>query len=189
MLRIVKSLMVIAVVGAVAVSATGAYFSDTATIAKNTFSTGTLEIRVNGEESILGANFGNMAPGQQMTSDVYRIRNFNPPSNLTAGVLTLKVKSGSVVDDSSNALWNNVKIRVEAKRFFSPNWTVVYADGKLRDLGTVNLLTPLEPAGNFDINRVEQLRYTMWLPDSGANQNTMMGKTLTWDFVVEGRTN
>jgi len=45
MLRIVKSLMVIGVVSAVAVGATGAYFSDTATVTQNTFSTGTLEIR------------------------------------------------------------------------------------------------------------------------------------------------
>lgn len=62
MFRIVKSLVVIAVIGAFAASATGAYFSDTATITRNTFSTGTLEIRVNGQPSVVGATFSPMAP-------------------------------------------------------------------------------------------------------------------------------
>ena len=44
MIKIVKSLIVIVAVAALAVGATGAYFSDQATVAGNTFESGTLSL-------------------------------------------------------------------------------------------------------------------------------------------------
>lgn len=47
MFRIIKSLLVIVAVGAIAAGSTGAYFSDQETIAGNVFATGTLNLTVN----------------------------------------------------------------------------------------------------------------------------------------------
>src|SRR3989344_3514693 len=49
MKRIIVSLMTIAVVGTVVFAATKAYFTDTETSTGNTFSTGTIDIAVNGQ--------------------------------------------------------------------------------------------------------------------------------------------
>ena len=187
MLKIVKSLVVIALVGAFAASATGAYFSDTATITQNTFSTGTLEIRVNGQPSVVGATFAPMAPDQIGNSPQYEINNyglpwFAGPSNLTAKSLSLAVVNPN---DSGSGLWDKVMVTVEVNRGW-PTWQQAYT-GKLKDMGTVGLLAPrwtdLIPGSS------ESLRYHVWLPNELGDQSSLMGKTLTWDFVVEGRTN
>ena len=184
MLRIVKSLMVIAVVSLVAVGATNAYFSDTATITQNTFSTGTLEIRVNGLPSVVGGTFSPMAPGQIGTSGDFHINNyglpwFAGPSNLTAKQLTAAVANNTGDVD----LWNKVMIKVEVNRGW-PTWQVAY-EGKIKNMGTKDLLAPnwteLVPGNS------EMMHYTVWLPDVG-DQAPLMGKTISWDFVIEGRT-
>lgn len=50
MLKIVKSLIVIAAVAVLAVTATNAYFSDTETSVGNTFTSGTLDLKVGGQD-------------------------------------------------------------------------------------------------------------------------------------------
>jgi len=65
MLRIAKSFFTILAVAAVAVGATGAYFSDTETVAGNSFSSGTLDLKVdNMDNPTTIATFGEMYPGQ-----------------------------------------------------------------------------------------------------------------------------
>ena len=186
MLRIIKSLLVIVAVAAVAAGATGAYFSDTATIANNTFSTGTLDIRVNGSNNVTGATFSPMAPGQNGNSPQYEINNYGAPhfaglSNLTAKVLTLTATS---CNDGGLGLCGLLKIKVEVNRGWA-TWQVAY-NGDLSGLANTDLLHPnwteLIPGSS------ESMRYTVWLPDTGGDQSSLMGKTATWDFVVEGRT-
>jgi len=50
MIRIIKSLMVIAAVAAVSVGATGAYFSDSETSTGNSFTAGTLDLKVDNQD-------------------------------------------------------------------------------------------------------------------------------------------
>lgn len=185
-MKIIKSLITIVAVATIAAGATSAYFSDSATITDNTFTAGTLEIRVNGQPSVMGATFSPTVPGEVYSSPEYHINNYGAPwfagpSNLTAKYLT--IKKDNVVSTPDNDLWNNVYIKVETNRGW-PVWQEVY-NGKLKLMATEDLLAPnwseLAP-GDSQI-----VRYQVWLPDSG-DQSNIMGDSLTWDFVIEGRT-
>ncbi len=186
MKRIALSLMTIAAVAIMATGATSAYFSDTAAIKGNTFSTGTLELRVNRQPTVAGAVFTAVAPGDMKTSPVYNIQNygapwFGGPSNLTANKLFLRVSNPN---DFGSGLWDAVKVKVEVGRLSGAMQYTLY-DGKLKNLGTLDLFqghwASLIPGSTQD------MKYTVYLPDSG-DQTALMGKTLTWDWVVEGRT-
>ncbi|MDH4358518.1 MAG: CalY family protein [Candidatus Berkelbacteria bacterium] len=66
MLRIAKSLITILAVAAIAVGATGAYFSDTETSIGNTFSAGSLDLNIDGgNTNVVKFNVTNMRPGNQ----------------------------------------------------------------------------------------------------------------------------
>jgi predicted ribosomally synthesized peptide with SipW-like signal peptide len=186
MKRIAMSLVTIAAVACLVVGATGAYFSSTATVTNNTFSTGTLEIRVNSQPTITGATFSPMAPGQKGGSN-FDINNYGAPwfagpSNLKAKTLLLSVMNAT--GDSS--LWSNLYIRVQVTRTSGATWQNVYW-GPISSLSNADLLHPywteLIPGSS------EGLRYQVWLPETGGDQSALMGKTVHWDFAVEGRTN
>lgn len=70
MLRIVKSLLVITAVAAVATGATGAYFSDTETSVGNTFAAGTLDLKVGGQDdpNVAHVTVANIAPAAPWTT-------------------------------------------------------------------------------------------------------------------------
>ena len=187
MIQIFKSLFAIIAVTAIAAGSTSAYFSDTATSTGNTFSTGTLEIRVNGQPSVVGAIFSPMAPDQIWDSPQYEINNygkpsFDGPSNLTAKKLILNIANQN---DSGSGLWNKLFIKVEVNRGWE-KWQVAY-DGMINALTNVNLLSPnwteLTPGSS------ESFRYHVYLPNENLDQSSLMGKTLIWNFVMEGRTN
>jgi len=186
MKKIITSLMAVVLAGSVLAGATYAYFSSQATVENNTFATGTLEIRVNGQPTIAGADFTAVAPGEEKVFQ-HNINNYGQPwfqgdSNLTARKLLLNVANAN---DFGSGLWQEVRVRVEVNRGWT-TWEQVY-QGRLRDLTSLDLLSPrwteLAPGTSQDI------RYTLWLPETGLNQNNFMGKTLTWDFAIEGRTN
>lgn len=66
MLKLAKSLLTILAVAAVAVGATGAYFSDTETSIGNTFTSGSLDLNVDGgNTNVVKFNVANMKPGNQ----------------------------------------------------------------------------------------------------------------------------
>jgi len=187
MLNILKSLFAIIAVTTVAAGSTSAYFSDSATIAGNTFSTGTLEIRVNGQPSVIGATFGPMAPDQVVASPQYEINNYGQPwfagpSNLTAKKLILRVANKN---DGGSGVINRLHVKVEVNRGW-PEWQVAF-DGKLASLSNVDLLAPnwneLAPGNS------ESFRYQIYMENSIGDQSVLMGQTATWDFVIEGRTN
>jgi predicted ribosomally synthesized peptide with SipW-like signal peptide len=187
MLKIAKSLIVIVAVVAVAAGATGAYFSDQATIANNTFSTGTLAIWINSNPGpITGATYSPMAPGQVGNSIDYHINNanlanFGGPSNLTAKYLALSVAN---CNDGGSGLCGLLQINVEVNRGWS-TWHQAY-NGSLSGLSNVDLLSPRWT--ELIAGSSEMMRYTITLPDDGTDQSALMGQTATWDLVVEGRT-
>lgn len=186
-MKIFKSLITIMAVATLAVGATSAYFSDSATIADNTFTAGTLEIRVNGQETKMGATFSPVVPGETYNSPEYHINNYGSPhfagpSNLTAKYLT--IRNSAPVSTPDNDLWDNVMIKVETNRGWA-TWQLVY-EGKLKDMPTSDLLSPrwseLAPGNS------QMLKYQAWLPDTGTDQSKYMGDSLVWDFIIEGRT-
>ena len=188
MFKIVKSLFAIVAVAAIAAGSTSAYFSDTATITGNTFSTGTLELRVNGQPTVVGATFSPMAPDQVGTSPVYGINNYGLPwfsdgsSNLEAKKLMLSIVN---VNDPSSDLWDELMIKIEVGRMSGAMEHTVY-NGPIDSMGTLDLLNGWW--GGLIPGSTEDMKYQVWLPGEDADQSSMMGQTSTWDFVIEGRT-
>lgn len=89
MLRILKSLMVIVAVAAVSVGATGAYFSDQETVAGNTFTAGSLDLTVDGQNDPVSFSFtGNdLKPGVQVNAGTVELKN----TGSLDGLLSIKV--------------------------------------------------------------------------------------------------
>lgn len=176
MYKIIKSVFAIVAVVALSVGATGAYFSDTATITDNTFTTGTLDIRINGVDTLVGQTYGPAAPGQVFTSDVYRVRNFG---NLTAKTVLLSATETGV----PSGLYSALSLKIEVP--WGPSWISIY-EGNLSDLNGDSLLASWEQLAP---GAVKMFRYSVWLPETGLDQSGLMGQTATWSFSVEGRTN
>lgn len=189
-MKIFKSALMVLAMAALVAGATTAYFSDTATVAGNTFSAGILEIRTNGQNTMEGQVFGPAAPGDVHTSDEYHISNygaphFGGPSNLPAEKVMVSAKN-----PVGPLLWLDVRTKVEVTRVWPvtdpSQWQTAY-EGKIRYLNNVDLLGPiglsqLNPGNSFVV------RYHVWYPDTGQAQNNIMGETLDWDLVFEGRT-
>ncbi len=180
MKKILLSLMTIAMVGAIAVGATSAIFTSQATVDNNTFATGTLEIRVNGQPTIAGFDFSDAAPGDCHTYQ-HNVNNYGQP--WFAGPSTLDAKTltvSAVQDGGSTLLFDKLNVKVEANRGW-PTRMLVF-DGKLKFLTNADLLSPrwtsLIPGSSEDVY------YTVCLP-AGAD-NTYQGLSTTYDLVVNG---
>ena len=77
MIRIAKSLITIIAVSAIAIGATGAYFSDSEVVAENTFAAGTLDLKVNDADGPVSEKFevASIAPGYDSGYKVYCLKN------------------------------------------------------------------------------------------------------------------
>ncbi len=110
MKRIIASLSVVAVVAAVAISATGAFFSDTATSTGNTFSSGTLDLKLSDDnESAIDditASFGgtNLVPGQDLGADEMVVTNNGSVSGHHIN-LTVTLPTGLGTDLAKNIIF------------------------------------------------------------------------------------
>jgi predicted ribosomally synthesized peptide with SipW-like signal peptide len=160
-MRILKSLAMIGVVAALAVSATGAYFSDQKKIEGNTFSAGTLTLS-EAHGTLKPWDVKNFAPGYKTDWEYVSLTN----TGSLAGRLTATVVKTGGSDDLFNALY--IEVRNNAP------------DGHLLYYGPLNAIN----LGPYDIN-AGQTR-TGWqrisLPDSG-DQNGLQGKSVTFDEV------
>jgi len=107
MLRIMKSLLVIVAVAAVAAGATGAYFSSLVTSPDNDFESGTMVINVNGESDPASAVFDvdNLAPGDVIPQGIFAINNTGTIDGNHLD-LTVTLDSGSGTDLASNIVFS-----------------------------------------------------------------------------------
>ena len=118
-MKILKSLVVIGAVAALTVGATGAVFTSQATVAGNTFSTGILEIRVNGGHSTAGFSYPNAAPGGIATK-TFTLMNYDQPR--FAGPSTLAAKEiipAAVMTSGDAILYNALQVRLYANAGWS----------------------------------------------------------------------
>lgn len=113
MKKILLSLMTIALVGGVAFGATKAFFSDTETSTGNTFSAGTIDIAVNGENYWQETNkftIADMKPGQTEYTN-FTINNVGTnPVNIFKKVDITKTEGGKISEPECGAqggTWNN----------------------------------------------------------------------------------
>ena len=167
-------------VGAITIGATSAVFTSQATVENNTFATGVLEIRVNGQPSISGFNFTNAAPGDCKIFQ-HNVNNYGAPWFAGPSTLDAKSLTASAVqqDGGSTYLFDKLVVTVEANRGWQ-TWMPVYS-GNLSALTSADLLSPrwtsLIPGSSEDV------KYTVCLPDDA--DNTYQGLSTTFDFVVD----
>ena len=187
MFKIAKSMFAIVAVAAIAAGSTSAYFSDTATITGNTFSTGKLEIRVDGMQTIHGMHFTNAYPSDVDNAGTYVVTDALILGGSTLNAKTLLLNVANVTGDSNLLAATKIQIEVRKNWGLTGPWVPAY-NGSVGALSNVDLihapldLSDLAPAEGIG------LRYKIWVPDTGVNQNELMQKTMTWDFAIEGRT-
>jgi predicted ribosomally synthesized peptide with SipW-like signal peptide len=186
MKNIIKSLLIIVAIAAVAGGATYAYFSDTATVSGNTFSTGTLNIRVDGEQSKVGFVFENAIPGD-CKEGTYTVQNygapwFGGPSTVTAKKLTMTINQDS---SSSNDLFNALEINLDK---CAGTCESIATGSTLSSVNNNDILMSWYSAGGLIPGSSEEIKYKVCLPENG-DQSGLQGKTAKFDFVFEGRSN
>ena len=99
--KILISLITIAAVAAIAVGGTVAYFSDTETSTGNTFSTGTLNLKVNGNNGPFTLLFSadNMKPGHDYNAGCVILKNNGSmPGEITVKVTNLESKENGLYE-------------------------------------------------------------------------------------------
>jgi predicted ribosomally synthesized peptide with SipW-like signal peptide len=101
--KILFSLAIIAVAGTAAVGITRAYFSDVGTSTGNTFTAGTLDLKVDGQDALIPYSVADLKPGDSRGTSTYAITN----TGSIPGVLSMKVKN--VVTDENEVLGPEIK--------------------------------------------------------------------------------
>ena len=185
MKKIALSLVTVVALLALTVGATSAVFTSTASVTGNTWSTGSLEVRINGQTSITGFVVPNSVPGDSKTGD-FTIQNYGPespgPGGFLSGPSTLPAKSlkisavRTLAGADSEKLFNKLKVRVRSTVDW--NTTVVFNDG-LSNLVDKEILLP---SNTLPVGWSMPIEYQVLLPDNAGN--AYQGLTTTFDFVV-----
>lgn len=179
MRRILLSLGTILLVMGLVAGATWAIFSSAATVDDNTFATGTLEIRVNGQPTRAGFSVENAAPGTCYDGE-FNINNYGAPWFAGPSTLNAEELVVSAAEESGDSdLYNALTIVVEANRGW-PTWMPVYT-GDLSSLSEANLLDPRWT--NLIPGSSEDVRYSVCLPIEAGDE--LQGMSSTFDFVID----
>ena len=127
MKRILVSLSIIGVVGAIAIGGTIAYFSDVETSTGNTFSAGTLDLIVNSENPFTAAVvvLYDMKPGQESVPITVRLRN----DGSIEGIADLHIKLGTSNEgfdsepecEAEGKIWNEEYRMCEGEEILNEN--------------------------------------------------------------------
>jgi predicted ribosomally synthesized peptide with SipW-like signal peptide len=196
MKKILASLAIIVAVSSVAVGATKAYFTDQANLDNNTFATGILEIRLDGQEVLPGLSVTAAAPGTQ-GEKIFTLSNYGPPhfggpSTLDAKGLTVSVANATGDSGLYSALWAKLYANADWGGCSNPG-TNPYVAGK----GCTVYNGLLSALSNEDILMATQWglhpvlahgnSFTMTLdielPETHTDQGALMGKSTTFDLL------
>lgn len=104
MRKILLSLVTIFAIGAIASRATVAYFSDTAVLGGNTFSAGSIDLQVNGQDEDLTAVFhgSDLKPGDTVDTGCVTLKNVGTlPGKLTVEVSNLVSNDNTLIEPES----------------------------------------------------------------------------------------
>ncbi len=102
--KILISLSIVSMAGAIGIGGTVAYFSDTETSTGNTFTTGTLDLKVNGEDAFIPFEISNMKPGDTLGTATYTIKNNGSlPGVLSYKVTNVTTNENGVIDPEESA--------------------------------------------------------------------------------------
>lgn len=174
-MKILKSLVIVIAMVAMVAGATTSVFTSQASVIGNTFATGTLEIRIDGQASISGFTLTNAIPGSSQNGS-FSLQNYGAPWFGGPSTLPAKhLKISAVKTAGDDALWNVLTIDGYSTVGWNPNeW-----HGLLKNFTDKEILL----SGNeLPTGWSMPMSYTVTLP-IGAD-NSLMGKTVTFDFVV-----
>ena len=175
-MKILKSLVVIVAVAALAAGATTAIFSSQTKLDDNTFATGTLEIRIDSLTAAPGFNFTNAVPGD-MTTKNFTLMNYGLP--WFAGPSTLPAKELAVSapqDGGDTALYDALIVTLyDNAGWGGCNTPGDWVAGKGCRVYTGSL-SGLDGSGSTDI-----LHHTNW----GAHPSLAAGSSLSMKMEVE----
>jgi len=170
MFKIVKSLFVIVAVATIAAGSTSAYFSDTAQVAGNTFSAGTLDLKVNGQDSLIQA---------------YKISNLKPGAwDLTGQVVLNNAGSinGHAWLEITNVQNNDGQLGGLVKASFQKNvgpWTRYGGTSSIDTSQNVRVdLFDLAPGESIPL-----VVYAVWPNGDPVVDNTAQGDSVTFDVI------
>lgn len=132
MLKIIKSSLIVLSVIAIAAGATGAYFSDSETSNGNNFTSGNLDLNVDGGNiNVVKFNVSNLSVGQQ-GGGVYRLRNVGDISGfLDFHNITVTNQENDLLDPEAEA------------------GDITLGTGELQDLMSYSLFRDYDCHGNF----------------------------------------
>jgi len=178
-MKILKSLVIVLAMVALVAGATSSVFTSQATVNDNTFATGTLEIRINGQASIPGFTVANAIPGTCKTGQ-FDLQNYGPPWFGGPSTLSAKVLTMSAVMDSGDAdLYNALTIHMTKSAGPAEDiW-----NGDLSALVAKDALMSWYHPGGLIAGSSETINYEVCLPiDAG---NSLQGMSTTFDFVAD----
>lgn len=176
MLRIVKSFLTIAIVAAIAVGATGAYFSDNLSVPGNTLSSGTLDIVYSGTASTT-MNLPNMVPGTWYgTGDEYKLTVNNSGSGSTMPA-KYRIRE-TMVSETLAGTYGLMNVKVYRKE--GASW-VNYYDSTLSGMVVDPILCLV--MGNLPTGNSHEWKFEFQLDPSA--DNTFQGKTAVFDLFVD----
>lgn len=168
MLKILKSFIVIAAVASLATGATGAYFSDTEMSNDNSFTSGSLDLNVDGGNvNVVKFNVANLKPGSQPTgswllANVGSINGFLDIENITVtnleNVITEPESEAGDLTDPLGELGDVLNIRLFVDKngdgWISTGETVFY-NGKVSNLpSSFDLNEPINAGANVKVRAI-----------------------------------
>jgi hypothetical protein len=177
MKKIILSLAIVGIVGAIAVGGTIAYFSDTATITGNTFTSGTLDLQIDSDAS--SSNYA--------WSDGFS--NPTPFSNLYPGFTDEQIidiwNAGSVdgyatIDLNRTSSWSDLAGVLNFRVYYDGNHDGTFEDTGLN--GTVDQFTHAYNLGAITSeNKIASVKIVWLVPTSAGNG--IQGDSVTIDAV------
>jgi len=194
MKKILLPLLMIALVATAVGGATYAVFSDQAILGPNTFTTGVLEIRLDGQERLAGFNVTNAAPGDSVEK-VFTLSNYGAP--WFAGPSTLDAK-GLLATTSKTSGDEGLYNILTAKLYANAGWggcsnSVPFVAGKgcqvysglLKDMNKADILNATQWGVHPALAHGNSLTMTLDVELPIATGNEMQGKSSTFDLLVD----
>jgi len=180
MTKIIKSLLAIVVISAVAGTATWAYFSDTETSEGNTFSAGTLIINDDSEAWMKNVTFDNIKPGDRVRKWVV-LKNEG-----SLDIDFLDVTKQNVSDPSG--MFSEVQVSATGKvapddpAYFTPDWTGgVTVDGWFDDSDMLDVSYYRTPAEVIHPGESYTMTFDFIFPTTMGNE--FQGQTASFDML------
>ncbi len=186
-MKIIKSLAVVVAVAAMTGGATYSYFSSKAVITNNTFATGNIQVRVDGEQSKAGFVFDKAVPGDCKEGE-YTVQNygapwFGGPSTVSAKTLIMSIDEAS---DSHSDLYDALEIDLQK---CAGTCEPIVTGSALSSVKDNNILMSWYATDGLIPGSSETIKYKVCLPETGTDQHDLQGRTAKFDFTFEGRSN